>query len=543
MLWIPSPWKITKIGDSTHLSPPDYRSGHRQTEMTTTNVMNNQDLTSYRNSAEKSIGYNRQRAPTNHSKEPISNSSLPKKSEAVIVNVVGDTLKLVDYVRAVSQIVGPQNIKYASKVANSRICIFLSSETLVTQLVNSHETIKVGEVEVGIRRLITPSKRLIISNAFPAIPDDLIANTLKSMGLKLLSRVSALRAGLHDDDLSHILSFRRQVYMTPTESDVPLNGSVIIKHDNTNYRLYLSYDDMRCFLCKQEGHIAANCSNVLDPTSKTHSTPAIVPDEKSASTPSKDPNSASATSGPSEAVMDKPDQEDMRDRTPSAGLTTAVTFKASSSFTTRAGSPVDIIIHRENTDSEHLPLPGSKRPAPPSESTEALSNLASPTDEATNQDDFILPVKSQEITKSKPARQVKKTRLSKSKSLEDLSLDKSLSVVKSVIKDNPSQYILSYPQFKSFIENLSGSDNPMAEARRFTTDIPALLQMMYELYPLISDRSIKSRFTRFRTKAKKQLQLEGIEVGSLDNVSMQDSNEGNPQLSRQTSLESVDTSY
>ncbi|KAJ3622559.1 hypothetical protein MTP99_003062 [Tenebrio molitor] len=66
-----------------------------------------------------------------------------------------------------------------------------------------------------------------------------------------------LRAGIPGDEFSHILSFRRQIFIQPLEGG-ELPSSIVIKYDDTNYRIFLT-DDLTCFRCKLQGHTAANC--------------------------------------------------------------------------------------------------------------------------------------------------------------------------------------------------------------------------------------------------------------------------------------------
>lgn len=187
--------------------------------------------------------------------------TFPKKEQAIILNVI-ETLKLIDYIKALARIVEPKDILFASRISNNRICVYLSSTRLVEIVATNYKIIKIGDEELHIRRLITPSKRVIISNVCPSIPHEVIENCLKSTGLKLVSPISFLRAGLSEDKFNHIMSFRRQVYILPSEDNTSLQSSLIIPYEGTNYRIFLSCDTMECYICRQTGHIASNCPNV-----------------------------------------------------------------------------------------------------------------------------------------------------------------------------------------------------------------------------------------------------------------------------------------
>lgn len=196
----------------------------------------------------------------------VPKAMFPKKDQAIVLNAT-EPLKVGDYVVALAAIIGPKNILFASRIANSRICIYLASSQMVDALLAKQTTLKVLDQDIGMRRLITPAKRLILSNVCPTVPHDIIESALKSTGLQLVSPVSFLRAGIAGEEFSHIFSFRRQVYVAPPPTEVvsDAQSSIVITYEGTQYRIFLSYDDMLCFLCRQKGHIASNCTNTDSP--------------------------------------------------------------------------------------------------------------------------------------------------------------------------------------------------------------------------------------------------------------------------------------
>src|SRR5699024_3520613 len=86
----------------------------------------------------------------------------PKREQAIVLDVAD--LHLFDYVIADGSIIGPKNIVSASKIANNRICIYLTNVETVNQLVKQHQHIEVQDQIVKIRRYIAPYKRILISN-------------------------------------------------------------------------------------------------------------------------------------------------------------------------------------------------------------------------------------------------------------------------------------------------------------------------------------------------------------------------------------------
>ncbi|EFA12599.2 hypothetical protein TcasGA2_TC001839 [Tribolium castaneum] len=188
-----------------------------------------------------------------------SESLFPSKDQAIVLGAVKD-LKLVDYVAAIGDIVAPKNVSFASRMSNDRICIYLSNKSFVDQIISEHPAIKVKENVVNVRRLINPARRIILSNVCPSIPHPIVEEMVKRIGFTLVSKMSFLKAALNHEEYKHVLSFRRQVYVQPEDSfDLP--SSLVLKYEDTNYRIFLNFDDV-CFKCRQLGHFAQDCPNV-----------------------------------------------------------------------------------------------------------------------------------------------------------------------------------------------------------------------------------------------------------------------------------------
>uniref|UniRef100_A0A6P7FH09 Uncharacterized protein LOC114330220 n=1 Tax=Diabrotica virgifera virgifera TaxID=50390 RepID=A0A6P7FH09_DIAVI len=189
----------------------------------------------------------------------------------LVVLHADQNLKLHDYVSAIGDIVGPKQISFASRISHNSICIYLTNSNLVEQLLTSHPNIQIGNITLNIRRLVSPTKRIVISNISPTVPHDLVESAIKNLGLELASLISFLRAGIPGDKYSHILSFRRQVYVFSNTDNFELQTSIVIPFEDTDNRIFLSTDKMECFICKQPGHIASKCPN--PPTVNVTQTP------------------------------------------------------------------------------------------------------------------------------------------------------------------------------------------------------------------------------------------------------------------------------
>ncbi|KAK9888996.1 hypothetical protein WA026_004280 [Henosepilachna vigintioctopunctata] len=109
----------------------------------------------------------------------LKNSQFPKKDPAIILNHINE-LNKVDYVRAIADIVEAKNIIAISKISNNRICVYLSSSELVDKII-ANDTIQIQGNEVGVRRLVTPAKRIILSNVNLCIPHDILETEIQKI--------------------------------------------------------------------------------------------------------------------------------------------------------------------------------------------------------------------------------------------------------------------------------------------------------------------------------------------------------------------------
>ena len=113
-----------------------------------------------------------------------------------------------------------------------------------------------------LRPLITNNVRVVLFNVSPVIPDYVIEEHLSNIGITPVSRINPIRAGISEPGFTHILSFRRQMFIQPTNLN-KLPSSLQIMFEDTNYWVYLTTDTtITCFICKQEGHLIKQCENV-----------------------------------------------------------------------------------------------------------------------------------------------------------------------------------------------------------------------------------------------------------------------------------------
>lgn len=185
----------------------------------------------------------------------------PKKDQAIIFSSIEGT-PIKNYIVNLGKVVGPKNVLFASRISNNRVCVYLSSKATVDKFMITHGGISLDDLFVPCRRLISPAKRIILSGVSPCIPHDLIENVLQSNGFKMVSPVTYLGAGIGLPEYSHVYSFRRQVFILP-DDNFTQPSSLIVDFEGDSYRIFVSSDELRCFKCKQIGHISKNCPENL----------------------------------------------------------------------------------------------------------------------------------------------------------------------------------------------------------------------------------------------------------------------------------------
>lgn len=413
-------------------------------------------------------------------------TQFPNKKEAIII-ITTQEIPIEDYVYKIGDLIGPNNIKYVSKLSKDRLCIFLTSKELVDKLTTEYHTVIIKNQTVQIRKYINPALRIIISNACPSIPHSVIENTLKEAGIKLVSPITFLRAGLSREEYKHILSFRRQAYLAQSEEPQDMPNSLLITHEETNYRIFIS-TDTTCFACKQKGHMANKCPNKAENTT-TH-----------AKQPQETENTLTQTT-----------QE--KDSENNTTITTAIIHEIP-----------DKILHTKTTINIQKPIKQMEEKTKTNK-TKAEKRINTST---SSLEDEILAATSQESTvktlhsqkqekgnantniilseKTKPKQKKKRSNspnLDSQKTLEEIMVP-----LRTEIEQNKDLYKLSYDELFEFLNEAQGSTDPLQIAKQYTPDIPSLLFVLKDLHPHLTDRSAKQKFTRLTNRMRDQLSEE-----------------------------------
>lgn len=152
------------------------------------------------------------------------------RNKQAIVFPAHEDIQLQLYIKALGAIIEPNKIIYASKISNNRVCIYLDCENTVHEFLREHSgEIKIEDKTIKARKLMQPSKRLLISNVFPDISNDCLQEALTFLGIKTLSKITEMKVSV-DDNNYKVYSFRRQVYISEETSEVP--SSIQIDFDD-----------------------------------------------------------------------------------------------------------------------------------------------------------------------------------------------------------------------------------------------------------------------------------------------------------------------
>ena len=172
----------------------------------------------------------------------------PIRNQAIVMDSL-DGLTRRDYALAIGEKIVPENMRYISRISHSRICIYLNSEENATKLIDTHKYVNINNTRIEIRPLISTSKRIIISNVNPTIPNTLIETKLAEFNITKKSQITELKTGLHDIGYTYLLCFKRQLYIDQEDVN-KLPDSLPIVHENITYWIYISTKKLSCFICK-----------------------------------------------------------------------------------------------------------------------------------------------------------------------------------------------------------------------------------------------------------------------------------------------------
>ena len=391
-----------------------------------------------------------------------SQNLFPSKDQAIVVAAI-EGIKLEDYVLAVGNIVQPKNVLFASRLANNRICIYLSSKEFVEEVVSCHSQLTIKDQTVSVRRLINPARRIILSNVCPSIPHEIFVNQLLSLGFVPVSQMNFLKARLEINEYAHVLSFRRHIFVQPDYDREPPQ-SLVIKYDNTPYRIVLNYDDV-CYKCRKTGHIASDCQSVALTSTMSDTADSGTPVEKSSLDRAENTNRAA----------------------------TEIDRSFDSSILSRRTSENDInevgSVARADADSADKSVSNKRQ---------ITTEDASPEFEV-NHLDFSRKNETDKLVKKSL-----KKRIKVGDSTESLTgVLELLEPARDMIENCDEDFPLNFDKLTNFMEEIVGESDILKIAFKYTLNINGLLDMLYKIHSVLTHTSIINRNIKVQRKLKK----------------------------------------
>lgn len=155
------------------------------------------------------------------------------KDLAILFDSV-DGLSIREYIDGLEQLIPVCAITFASRISQGRVCFYLSEMAFVNKIVDEAGGIQVGERFIPARRLVLIVDKLILSNVTPTIPHDTIIEALRKFAKPASSMIYM---GLYNDArLSHIKSFRRQIYIERSSIQIP--DSFLVNFEGEEFRIF-----------------------------------------------------------------------------------------------------------------------------------------------------------------------------------------------------------------------------------------------------------------------------------------------------------------
>ena len=138
------------------------------------------------------------------------------------------------YCRAVTRVIPPEDILACGRMAGS-ILIYLKRELLVPVICSSGIIVD-GEL-TEVMPLVRPSKKVILSNVRPDVPNDLLKTELERFGT-VVADIKPVSANF-SAELRGVMSFRRFTYMILKDNDSDLDDSFTIYNNGKPFRIFV----------------------------------------------------------------------------------------------------------------------------------------------------------------------------------------------------------------------------------------------------------------------------------------------------------------
>lgn len=145
---------MTENGNRTEPNMNTQQNNQQSTQQTT--QQNTQNTRTFADSLKNTTKKNQQ-------------MSFPTKNQAIVINGI-DEISIKAFIRAVGDIIEPENIIFASRISKKRISIYLKSENIVDKILNTHQYITIDNIQFEFKKINQPSKKTNLVKCMPINP-------------------------------------------------------------------------------------------------------------------------------------------------------------------------------------------------------------------------------------------------------------------------------------------------------------------------------------------------------------------------------------
>ena len=99
-------------------------------------------------------------------------------------------ITIKDYILVVGKALKATSIRFASRIANNKICMYFAGKTFADNLTSDNSNILTKDRLISVRPRNVKTKRIILSNVCPIISHNVILDAFKQMGIRIVSPTS-----------------------------------------------------------------------------------------------------------------------------------------------------------------------------------------------------------------------------------------------------------------------------------------------------------------------------------------------------------------
>ena len=156
------------------------------------------------------------------------------------------------------QVIGHSSVRSAARM-NKAVVLFVEKVEQVNRFVETGITVNgIFEPVLPLTQPATRIKLSKLSNVPPFISDEFMIKELSRHG-KVVSPIRKVLLGCKSPLLRHLVSHRRQLFMTLNNKDEVFDYRFRIRVDDFEYILFATSFALKCFECGEKGHLIKVC--------------------------------------------------------------------------------------------------------------------------------------------------------------------------------------------------------------------------------------------------------------------------------------------